>query len=296
MLKTSIDPDCTGQFSTFFLDYISQKETLKPYYNLFPTIENFQEAIRKRNFPQQHREVLVEVLENQYGQAGLTSPSIRLLQESNTFTVTTGHQLNLMTGPLYFIYKIVSTINLAERLKKEYPSYNFVPVYWMATEDHDFAEINHFRLDGEKYVWESDQQGAVGEFEIDDNFKKLIKDSRFIPDFFREAYLGSKNLGEAVMKYVHHLFGEKGLVVVDGNDKSLKKLFVPVIKSDLIDRKANELVQQSTGSLEKLGYKSQIHPREINFFYLEKGLRERIIYENGNFILPIHRYNLVLKR
>jgi len=283
MLKTSIDPDCTGQFSKFFLDYISQKEKLKPYYNKFPKIENFQQAIEKRSFPQHHRDVLVEVLESQYTKAGVESPSIKLLQDSNTFTVTTGHQLNLMTGPLYFIYKIVSTINLAERLKKEYPAYHFVPVYWMATEDHDFAEINHFRLDGEKYTWESEQQGAVGEFEIDESLKRLLKENRFIPNFFKEAYLGSKNLGEAVLRYVHHLFGKKGLVVVDGNDGDLKRLFAPVIASDLFERKANDLVQQSTESLELLGYKSQIHPREINFFYLDKGLRERIVHEGGTF-------------
>ncbi|HSJ67827.1 MAG TPA: bacillithiol biosynthesis cysteine-adding enzyme BshC [Anditalea sp.] len=283
MLKTSIDPECTGQFSTFFLDYINQNENLKPYYNLFPKVENFKEAIEKRSFPQQNRQVLVDVLESQYIAAGIDPSSIQLLKESNTYTVTTGHQLNLMTGPLYFIYKIVSTINLAERLKKEYPSYNFVPVYWMATEDHDFAEINHFRLDGVKYTWESEQQGAVGEFEIDDNLKKLLKEHRFIPPFFKEAYLGSKNLGEAVMKYVHYLFGEKGLVVVDGNNRELKKLFTSVIKSDLFEMKANELVQKSTESLEKLGYKSQIFPREINFFYLDKGLRERIIQDEGKF-------------
>ncbi|KEO73310.1 bacillithiol biosynthesis cysteine-adding enzyme BshC [Anditalea andensis] len=283
MQKTSIDPDCTGQFSTFFLDYIYQKENLKPFYKLFPKIENFKQAIRERSFPQQYREVLAGVLENQYAEAGLESTSIGLLRESNTFTVTTGHQLNLMTGPLYFIYKIVSTINLAERLKREYPDFNFVPIYWMATEDHDFAEINHFQLDGEKYIWDSTQKGAVGEFEIDENLKQLIKNNRFIPDFFKAAYLESKNLGEAVLRYVNHLFGEKGLVVVDGNHRDLKRLFVPVIQSDLLEKKANDLVQKSTASLETLGYKSQIHPREINFFYLDKGLRERIVQQDGHY-------------
>ncbi|TDA74551.1 bacillithiol biosynthesis BshC, partial [Halomonas marinisediminis] len=72
----------------------------------------------------------------------LTQKNIQLLKEENTFTVTTGHQLNLFTGPLYFLYKIVSTINLCEQLKTEFPKQNFVPIYWMATEDHDFEEIN----------------------------------------------------------------------------------------------------------------------------------------------------------
>jgi len=122
MLKTSIDPACTGQFSSLFLDYINQKENLKPFYNLYPSIDNFEKALENRKFPQQNREILVRVLESQYTSAGLESPSIPLLGNDTTYTVTTGHQLNLMTGPLYFIYKIVSTVNLAERLKKEYPS------------------------------------------------------------------------------------------------------------------------------------------------------------------------------
>jgi len=283
MLKTSIDPACTGQFSSLFLDYINQKDNLKPFYNLYPSLDNFKKSIENRKFPQHNRKVLVKALEDQYASSGLESPSIPLLAKNTTYTVTTGHQLNLMTGPLYFIYKIISTVNLSERLKKEYPAYDFVPVYWMATEDHDFAEINHFQLDGEKYSWASDQTGAVGEFEIDDKLQSLLIKNRFIPEFFKEAYLGSKNLGEAVLKYVHHLFGHKGLIVLDANNKDLKNLFVPVIKSDLFESKANAMVQKSTESLAGLGYKSQIHPREINFFYLDKGIRERIIKEKGAY-------------
>jgi uncharacterized protein YllA (UPF0747 family) len=86
----------------------------------------------------------------------LTQQNIEALNNSNTFTVTTGHQLNLFSGPLYFLYKIISTINLTTELKAKYPTYNFVPIYWMATEDHDFEEINYFNFkknsDGTKKV------------------------------------------------------------------------------------------------------------------------------------------------
>lgn len=281
MIKNSIDPACTGQFSKFFLDYIHQNEKLKPFYNLFPSIENFQKVIDQRNFSTDKRHILAEVLKKQYSQIGEDHPNVALLKKSNTFTVTTGHQLNLMTGPLYFIYKIISTINLAEKLTKAFPKYSFVPIYWMATEDHDFAEINHFNFDGKKHEWISDQSGAVGEFHIDDTLKQLLNNNSYIPQFLKEAYLSSENLGDAVRKYVHHLFGDKGLVVVDGNDRELKRLFAPMIASDLFEMKANDLVQNSTGSLEKMGYKSQIHPRDINFFYLDKGIRERIVYTEG---------------
>jgi bacillithiol synthase len=285
MIKATLEPECTGQFSPCFLDYLQHKNSLQPFYSLFPSVENFGKLIQQKDFTSEKREVLVAALQDQYSSSGIEFDSIATLKQPNTFTVTTGHQLNLMTGPLYFIYKIVSTINLAERLKKEYPAHHFVPVYWMATEDHDFAEINHFHFDGEKYEWQSQQKGAVGEFVIDEELKSLLKDARFVPDFLKEAYLNSSNLADAVRRYVHHLFGEKGLVVVDGHDRELKRVFAPLMEADILEMKSSDLVQENTDALEALGYKTQVHAREINFFYLDKGLRERIIRKNGEFVI-----------
>jgi len=279
MIKSTIEPDCTGQFSHLFLDYIQQKETLKPLYHLFPSLGNFQKIIEGRSFNQQHRTVLAQTLTSQYGGFEIsdqTRDNLESLKDSKTFTVTTGHQLNLFTGPLYFVYKIVSTINLAAKLKQTYPSYHFVPIYWMASEDHDFEEIDHFFLDGKNYHWKTDQKGAVGEFELDQGMKTLLKEIPFTPDFFKKAYLEQKTLADAVRYYVNHLFGEKGLVIVDGNSHALKALFKPVIKDDLLRSTAHGLVNSTSERLEDMGYKTQIFPREINFFFLEKGLRERI--------------------
>lgn len=280
MIKSSVDPECTGQFSQLFLDYIKEKPQLSPFFNVFPHIKNFESLINGRNFNEHAREVLSKALERQYDGlqiSELTLNQINSLRQANTFTVTTGHQLNLFTGPLYFIYKIVSTINLAEKLKSAYPDYHFVPVYWMATEDHDFDEINYFKLDGKKYQWNTAQSGPVGDFQLDQSFKNFFQEiAHFLPDFFKEAYQNSEKLSQAVRKYVHYLFEHKGLLIVDGNDSSLKALFSQVIREDLFSHIPHELVKRQTEELEKLGYKSQIFPREINLFYMEKGLRERI--------------------
>lgn len=279
MIKSTIDPDCTGQFSPLFLDYIQQKDSIQPFYHLFPSLANFKNLIEGRSFDQQHRNVLTQTLQFQYREHELTDATrlnIERLAKSNTFTVTTGHQLNLFTGPLYFIYKIVSAINLASQLKQSYPDYNFVPVYWMASEDHDFAEIDHFYFDGKNYAWETHQKGAVGEFLLDEGMKALLKEASFAPEFFKQAYSERRTLAEAVRHYVNHLFGDKGLVVIDGNAPALKSLFSEVIKDDLFHHSAHQLVEATTEKLEAMGYKSQIHPREINFFYLDKGIRERI--------------------
>jgi bacillithiol biosynthesis cysteine-adding enzyme BshC len=279
MIKSTIDPDCTGQFSPLFLDYIHQKDNLRPFYHFFPSLPNFKNLVEGRSFDKPRRATLSQTLQSQYQGFELTdatSNNIELLKETTTFTVTTGHQLNLFTGPLYFIYKIVSTINLAEKLKQAYPAYHFVPVYWMASEDHDFAEIDHFYLDGKDYSWKTDQTGAVGEFLLDKSIKELLKEAAFAPDFFKKAYLEQETLAGAVRYYVNYLFGDKGLVVIDGNSPDLKSLFAPVIKDDLLHHSAKALVDSTTDKLEQLGYKSQIFPREINFFYLDKGIRERI--------------------
>lgn len=279
MKKHCVDLNKTGQFSRFFLDYLEGKETLKPFYTHSPRLESFGGAIKARNFPAENREILQNALRNQYSGVEISeavSKNLESLLSEKTFTVTTGHQLNLFTGPLYFIYKIVSTINLAKKLRASYPGNHFVPVYWMATEDHDFDEINYFKLDGKKYQWLSSQKGAVGDFQLDQSFKEFLKEVHFAPEVFKKAYQSSKTLGEAVRKYVNQLFGEEGLLVVDGNDSALKAILKPVITGDLFDHTPFKEAQKSTASLEYLGYKSQIFPREINLFYLDKGVRERI--------------------
>src|SRR5690606_4782654 len=156
-----------------------------------------------------------------------------------TFTVTTGHQLNIFTGPLYFVFKIAGTMRLAQDLKKAFPAYSFVPVYWMATEDHDFAEINHVRLHGRKITWEAKAQGATGRMETEgiaevarqyQNFLGLSENSSRLSRMVDEAYLQQDNLAAATRHLVHQLFGSYGLIVMDADDRSLKQCFAPVIE------------------------------------------------------------------
>ncbi len=286
MKKHCVALSQTGQFSQFFLDYIEGKEELKRFYSLPPAMGSFGEAIKRKSFPKAKRSILVQVLQKQYQGLDLSeaaSNNLSALNRENTFTVTTGHQLNLFTGPLYFIYKIISTVNLAKKLREAYPESEFVPVYWMATEDHDFEEINYFKVDGKKFQWKTDQSGAVGDFQLDSGFRDFMKGLDFAPSVFKEAYLSSKTLSEAVRKYANALFGDDGLLVLDGNDPVLKEEFKEVILSDLFDNRPFEMARESTEELEKLGYTSQIFPREINLFYLEKGLRERIERTESGF-------------
>jgi bacillithiol biosynthesis cysteine-adding enzyme BshC len=270
-----------ASFPKLFLDYLDKKVSLKPFYTDFPDIEGFKNTISKRTF--KNREVLVEALKSQY--SGLkASPDFDVLLSDNTFTVTTGHQLNIFTGPLYVIYKIVSTINLAQKLKTSFPDYNFVPVYWMATEDHDFEEISYFNLFGQKHVWETEQKGGVGRMDPS-GLLKIIEGLRDKPEIFEKAYAENSTLGAAVRQYMHQLFGPQGLVCIDGDDRLLKGLFSQAMQNDLFEHAAESAVLKTSSDLEHLGYKTQIHCRSINFFYLENNLRERIEIQGDKFVV-----------
>jgi bacillithiol biosynthesis cysteine-adding enzyme BshC len=267
-----------GAFPKLFLDYISKNENLEKFYNQYPDIQGFKKIIEARKFTDDKRKTLVSVLKKQY-QVLENKPNLDILLDSNTFTVTTGHQLNIFTGPLYVIYKIVTIINLAKKLKVEFPAYNFVPVYWMASEDHDFAEIASFNLFGKNFKWETEQKGAVGRMnpaELQTIFDELSEK----PSIFEEAYLKNTTLSDAARQYMHELFGSENLVCIDADDSALKGIFSDVIKDDLLNNSANEIVTKTSIELNEMGYHTQITPREINFFYLQDGLRERIIKED----------------
>jgi bacillithiol biosynthesis cysteine-adding enzyme BshC len=279
----------TRAFSPFFLDYIQQKETLYPYYHRFPAASNFSEQIaeKSKSFSRERRQVLVDVVQQQY--EGLTlskiaEENIQKLGEANCFTITTGHQLNIFTGPLYFIYKIITVINTCRELKKLYPESEFVPVYWMASEDHDYEEIKYFNLYNKRYDWNTNQRGAVGRFNtagLGDIAKSLPGDAKV----FIEAYTRHNNLSDAVRCYVNALFGEYGVVVVDADEHRLKMALCDVVERDIFQQETKQLVDSTNRSLEQAGYKTQVHCRDINFFYLDDGIRSRIEKTGDKYIV-----------
>ncbi|GLU45538.1 bacillithiol biosynthesis cysteine-adding enzyme BshC [Allomuricauda sp. NBRC 101325] len=289
----------TGYFSKLICDYLDQTEALQPFYNRFPVLENFEEQIKEKqaNFPKEHRKVLVNSLTKQYEGFEVsesTQAHIGALANENTFTVVTGHQLNLFTGPLYFLYKIVTTINLAKELQEKYPKQHFVPIYWMATEDHDFDEINYFNLHGKKVKWNRKAYGAVGHLstegldEVFDIFAAELGNlgiSNRLKELFKKAYLEHSDLASATRYLANALFADQGLVIVDGDDAALKKLLVPFAEIDIFEHTPFQTVSKSIEGLTQASsdYTIQVNPREINYFYLKDGLRERIIEKHGKY-------------
>jgi bacillithiol biosynthesis cysteine-adding enzyme BshC len=285
--KSKIVLSKTGQFSKLIVDYIHKDNSLRKFYAYEPILEAFELAIHNKSKELIDRKLLVEVLKDQYHKSDIdNAASIEQLINENTFTVCTGHQLCLFTGPLYFIYKIISTINLAEKLKKQYPSSNFVPVYWMASEDHDFDEIKSFHLFGKNIIWDNPEaKGAVGRLNthsirtIIDELKQLLgetENAERLMELFSNAYLNNSNLADATRYFVHQLFERYGLVVIDADDIRLKAKMIAIIKDDIFNNTNHQLVNNTILELETVGFKTQVNPREINCFYLLGNIRERI--------------------
>ncbi|MBL4754016.1 MAG: bacillithiol biosynthesis cysteine-adding enzyme BshC [Flavobacteriales bacterium] len=271
-------------FPQIFKDYINEEAVLDGYYQFSPNLSSFKEAIQSKSQESIDRATLVKVLQKQYAGIQDAPANIARLGDDDTFSVTTGHQLCLFTGPLYLCYKILTIVNLAEKLKEAYPDKNFVPVFWMATEDHDFEEINHFYLFGKKVTWEEDAGNAVGRMStkglqsvIDDLRIKLASDASAgeVLQIFEKAYTNWDNLADATRFLVHELFGKYGVVVLDADDPDLKKRFVNVMKAEIESNASMHAMAQAYAKLSGT-YKLPVKSREINLFYFEGDKRLRL--------------------
>ena len=312
---TPITYRATGLFSNLVNDYMEAKGTAQSFVEYNATIEGYKKAIEKRaSFPT-NRKVLVEVLQNQYAQLEkdindsssqnnselnnkesfkLVNDNVSLLLKENTFTVTTAHQPNIFTGPLYFIYKIIHAIQLAAELKKQFPTNNFVPVYYMGSEDADLQEVGAYTLAGEAYLWNTKQKGAIGRMKVDDELIQLLQNlegywsvkplGKEALEILKQAYQKGKTISEATLALVHAYFGKYGLVVVQPDDAKLKSLFIGVMEKEL----RTGFSQKAIGpTKEKLAstYHVQSDGRDLNLFYLKENTRNRIEKKEGAYIV-----------
>jgi len=283
-------------FSDIELSLSENQNQLEEFLNRTFDLANFEAQILEKSnaFSPVQRNILCNGLKIQYAGCAITSSvqaSIDQLELPNTFTVTTGHQLSLMTGPLYFIVKILHVIKQAEELSIKFPAYNFVPVYWMASEDHDFEEIQSISLFNQLITWESGAKGAVGKFPLEGLSKVKEQIATFFQnhpdsDVFKALdSLDAPTYGQAFFKLIHWLFGDKGLVILDGDQKLFKQSFSPFMQNEINTSFSFHAVQETTSKLEGIGVKPQVFPREINLFYLQNNSRERIIREQDGFQL-----------
>ncbi len=275
--------------------YATGRPDLKPFYEHEVNIEAFAGVIDRKSQSSIPRKPLVEELQRQYASLETSEDvknNIAALARPNTFTLITAHQPSLFTGPLYYIYKIFSTIHLAERLNRHYPDVHIVPVFISGGEDHDFEEINHTHLFNKTLVWENDESGSVGKMSIDNlqpvlaELMDILGDSenaQSLKKILQAAYDPGRAYGEAAFYLVNALFKDYGLVAINMSTPALKRLFIPIMEKELLEQPSKSLVEASQAKLEDIGFSAQAFARRINLFYLDDQTRERIEQEGDIF-------------
>lgn len=290
-------PDQAGLGSALVRKYLSDPESLNSFFSVSPLNPDWTRLIETKgqHFSDSMRQKLVQALQAQYGDLAdkATLAQIKSLASPNTFSLTTGHQLSFGTGPLFFIYKLVSVVRLAAMLKEKYNEYHFVPIYWMNTEDHDLEEIRPLHLAGKTFTMPHEDLGQAtglyGTRELESVWKELESLLPKFPEFhkgieeIKHCYQRSSTLAEAIRRLVVSWTKGSGLLVLDQNDAQLKAAFVPIAFQDIVSEQSGSLVAETTEKLEHMGFKGQVMPREINFFYHSAQGRRRIVRDAGGF-------------
>ncbi|HKK74799.1 MAG TPA: bacillithiol biosynthesis cysteine-adding enzyme BshC [Saprospiraceae bacterium] len=283
------------QFSSKDIAYATEADALKPFYKYSVTMESFTKVIPDRKASPVDREVLVATLRQQYANLSTTDAvkeNIEALLSEKTFTVITAHQPALFTGPLYYIYKIISTIRLVEELRESYSDYQFVPVFISGSEDHDFEEINHTNLFGKPIEWQNEESGACGMMRTDTlgdaltQLKDILGGSDRAQQAYQmieKAYTRHEKYGDAAQDLVNSLFADYGLVVINMNDAALKRLFIPYLEKEIFEQFSHPYVTKTQQELDEVGFGDQAYAREINIFYLRDQIRARIEQDGEHY-------------
>ncbi len=254
-----------------------------------------------------NRDAVADILLEQNKRAGAgeaTLTNIARLREKDSVVVITGQQAGLFTGPLYTVFKALTAIKLANELREK--GVNAIPFFWIAAEDHDFAEVNHTRLVNREgqlinitYKGCSPAEGKpVGAVtlreEINENIDELIAalpESEFMPQLaadLRASYVSGTGFAVAFGKMMMKLFGKYGVVLIDPLDDGLKHVASEIYAQAM--QRAPEfsaaLVKQSA-ALEAAGYHAQVYTSNeaVPLFMMDEGKRTAMVQRNGDFYL-----------
>ena len=257
--------------------------------------------LSKRDLSKENREILFEVISQQYFDCELKIPkNLEAIKTKGVFTITTGHQLCVFGGPQYFIHKIISVLKMVETLKLKFKDFDFVPLFWMASEDHDFQEISSLNIFNKNLSVNKDDGIGVGKLNpeifkpILESLKDIFKnDSRFknLESIF-SASLNQQNWANATRYWISKVFEKENLIVIDADDIKLKKLFIPTFKKELEEQFLYSSVTETNKDLKVCGYEPKINPRALNLFFLGEKKRHRIIFENKIFKIGDRNLNL----
>ena len=295
-----------------FLDYVYEFENVKSFYKgNFREKEEYLKAFRRITESRSgSNRNLSEILASQYqgfSPSVKTQKNISHLKENKTLAVVTGQQLGILGGPLYTFYKIITAIKLSNYLAERYDDYNFVPIFWLEGDDHDFNEIRSVsvlndtndvvKIDYDEALEDEENKGSVGYIKINQTvsafFEKLegnLRQTEFTPELLsnlKEFYCEGKTLKQSFKELLFWIFDKYGLILFDPQDPQVKKLLKPVFKKEITDfRKHTEKLVHVSATLEEL-YHAQVKVNPVNLFYSN---------EEGRFLIDPVENEFRLKR
>lgn len=285
---TSLPYPQTGFTTKIIEDYLKEAPSLRPFFTHPVSVEGLIQSIECRKAFNTNRKLLVEVLRDDYAAINISEKvkqNIESLSEENTFTIVTAHQPNIFTGYLYFIYKILHIIKLADHLNHHLAHYKFVPVYYMGSEDADLDELGNININDEKIVWQTSQKGAVGRMSTEGLQEVITRlEGELIVHPFgeelisllKDCYVNSPNIRTATFRLVNHLFENYGLIILMPDNAKFKQGMYRVFEDDLLHQTPSGIVEETIERLSQ-HYPVQANPREINLFYLKDDIRGRIV-------------------
>jgi bacillithiol synthase len=284
-----------------FLDYLNEFNKLKSFYKYnFRDRQEYSRVFKSvSEYPRPFRENVADIITNQYSGRKIsakTAKNISLLKNKKTLAVVTGQQLGMLGGPMYTFYKIITAVKLSKHLSERYEDFQFVPVFWLEADDHDFDEISYIKLINDnnelvniKYIDNAPDdvnRGSVGYQkilntingffeEVDMNLRKT--------DFTKELmgnigsfYSEGKSFKQAFSDLMFWLFDQHGLIIFDPQDKNIKKLLIPVLQKEISGfREHTAKLVNVSATLEEL-YHAQVKVRPVNLF---------LNYEEGRFLI-----------
>jgi len=287
MHKESIALSHTGQFPRFVCDYLSQENQTDSYTDYRPDMSGL--VARKKELSAKGVQTLLvaEAIREQYDDIALSESQQRhldLLSSSQAFTITTGHQVALFGGPLFLLHKIASTIRLAA-MASETLNVPVVPIFWMATEDHDIAEVDHIDLFDQRLRLEHTYTGMAGRMPLEsidqvlDSVKEQLGDrpcADRLTDLLSSCYGSSDTLSSALRKFVQRLFGTYGILCLDADEQRLKGEFAGIVADELQKGFSHQAMQDTLEAIRNRGEQPQAEGRALNLFYIEGSQRFRL--------------------
>ena len=283
--------DIPGQYN-LFLDYLYEYENIKKFYKHdFRNKDEYLKLFKSvSETTRDFRTDIPKIIQSQYegfSPSQKTKANIGSLKEKNTLTVVTGQQLGILGGPLYTFYKIITAIKLAQHLKERYDAYNFVPIFWLEGDDHDFEEVRSIGILNEANeltkifyddeISDDEARSSVGYLTLKEtinsffeNLDKNLRDTEFKPEFLqklKEIYSLGKSFKKAFKELIFWFFDKYGLIIFDPQDVIIKNLLKPVFKQEINNfRLQTEKLVQVSATLEEL-YHAQVKVRPVNLFY-----------------------------